>query len=116
MKHTLQRLLPLLFFALLLLSCQDDANEHSDGFGITYKHFKEFKNLPGLIYATVPKNGRTRTAKGGGMYDFVIDSTSVMEANSDHGTFYTIDITRDTLRGVIFENLLIAEYYRIDYI
>ncbi len=113
MKHTLQRLLPLLFFALLLLSCQDDANEHShehdDGFGITYKHFKEFKNLPGLIESTVPKNGRSRTAKGGGMYDFVIDSTSVMEANSDQGTFYTMAITRDSLRGDIFENLVIAD-------
>lgn len=97
---------------LFLANCQqDDQHNHSyshDGSAIEYKHFNDIQGLPGLMDKSIPK--QSVTARGGrDYYDFKIDSTKVMVADTKFGKFYTMAVMRDSIEPGVIENLIICD-------
>lgn len=77
---------------------------------LVIKPFKEFKDLPGLIDKTISRERLRKVQDSTDIYNFKIDSTSVMQVTTDEGTYYTMAITRDLDYPVdMFENLIISD-------
>lgn len=118
MKKHLKKLRPLLLLTTLFLltNCQEEFEEHEhvnsqdSEMKIITKPFNYFEKLPSLIDKTISRERLRKVQDSTDIYNFKIDSTSVMQVTTDSGTYYTMAITRDFDYPVdMFENLVISD-------